>query len=321
MTEPASPLPSYPSPLTIGQILDRIFRLFRAQIRLFLKIASLPAAAMVVMYGIIFGTMFMVAGFPRPGQTPPDPFKAMTVLLPVSFLAGLAFIILYAIFEAAGTHAALQANLGSPVTFREAYAVAFQNAGRCLRLMLLRVLWIGLPALGCFGLIGALMMPLFRDSKPAPDAVLVWLPILFLMYFGSFVYAIIMGLRLSLALPACLSENLTARTALQRTVALTRKAKGRIFVVVLVVYALGYAVVLVFEFAGFVLAILGMFLASGLHLPAVVGFIGFGIVGLCMVAAMFVYIAALVAGFTLALAVLYHDQRLRIDGVPAGEPA
>jgi hypothetical protein len=42
-------------------------------------------------------------------------------------------------------------------------------------------------------------------------------------------------------------------------------------------------------------------------------------------AALFLWIAALAAGYTMAFAVLYHDQRLRVEGIaplaPAGEPA
>jgi hypothetical protein len=36
-----------PGPLTLGQILDRIFKLFRANVALFLQIASLLVAAVI----------------------------------------------------------------------------------------------------------------------------------------------------------------------------------------------------------------------------------------------------------------------------------
>jgi len=106
-----SPASFGPVPLTIGQILDRIFRLFRGHFRLFLQIGSVLAAALFVIYGLVFGALFLAGVFPVAGHAP-DPIRMIEVLFPSMFVAGIAFMAVYAIFEAAGTHAALQANLG-----------------------------------------------------------------------------------------------------------------------------------------------------------------------------------------------------------------
>jgi hypothetical protein len=95
----------------------------------------------------------------------------------------------------------------------------------------------------------------------------------------------------------------------------------------LAIYAAGYVAMMAFEMVGFAVAGVGVLLASVLHLhvskPGVVmGMIVLGVVG---AAALFLWIAALAAGYTMAFAVLYHDQRLRVEGIaplaPAGEPA
>jgi hypothetical protein len=146
----APPLSIGPMPLTFGQILDRVFRLFRSNFVLFIRIASVLTGALFVIYGTVFGSLFLLGLFPHPGQ-PPDPFKMAAVLVPAIFLAGVGFMFAYAIFEGAETYAALQANLGVKVTFREAYRFALDNAGRIAWLMILRQLWIGLPAFAIYG--------------------------------------------------------------------------------------------------------------------------------------------------------------------------
>jgi hypothetical protein len=311
-----------PVPLTIGQILDRIFGLFRGHFRLFLQIGSVLAAALFVIYGLVFGALFLAGVFPIPGHAP-DPIRMIEVLLPSAFVAGIAFIAVYAIFEAAGTHSALQANAGIEVTFRGAYRVGLQNAGRLIWLMILRQLWIGLPVLGVFVLTAGLALALFRHGgEPAPGPIFVAFPLLFLAYFGSLAYAIIMLLRLAVALPVCVAEGVTARAALKRSLVLTRNAKGRIFLVLLVVYAAGYAAMMVVQFICMAVIMCGALLGTAFHVQwsTPLAAIGIGLAVLFLVAAMFIWIAAQAATYAIAFAVLYQDQILRIDGVAPVSP-
>ena len=53
------------------------------------------------------------------------------------------------------------------------------------------------------------------------------------LLIGAVVYGIIMGLRYSLAVPACAVENLTARAAIRRSIQLTKGSRGRIFMLAL----------------------------------------------------------------------------------------
>jgi hypothetical protein len=314
-------------PLTTGKILDRIFRLLRANFLVFLRIAIVPAASMLAMYGVIGAVLFALGVFRGPHH-PPDAFRLAEVLLPVGCIAGLAFGLIYALFEAAGTYAALQANLGVKVSFHAAYRVAMKKAGRYLWLMILRQFWIGLPILTCYAIIAGVVLTFVSKGMVSNQGIyFAVFPLVVLMYLGSMVYAMIAALRLSLALPACIAENAAAAVALRRSLALTRNAKGRIFVVMLAIYAAGYVAMMAFEMVGFAVAGVGVLLASVLHLhvskPGVVmGMIVLGVVG---AAALFLWIAALAAGYTMAFAVLYHDQRLRVEGIaplaPAGEPA
>jgi hypothetical protein len=118
------------------------------------------------------------------------------------------------------------------------------------------------------------------------------------------------------------AEGLTASAAIKRSFQLTRGAKGRIFLVMLVIYAALYAGIFVAEIVMGVAAAIGVGVAAaaGLHLAAPWSYIGLGLLGLCGLAAMILFTALTYAAVTTALAVLYHDQRLRKDGPPPATP-
>jgi hypothetical protein len=325
MNDSLPPLPPFAGyyPLTIGQILDRIFRLLRGHIGLFLRIACVPAAGFFLIYACI-GVALLAAGVFSNGVAHPDPIRILWAVFPAAMVAGLGYSLLYAVFEAAGTYAALQANQEVKASFREAYGVALENAGRFVWMMILRILWIGLPSLLTYALFGGLAVWLFpRGGNPSPGLLFLLVPLFFLAYLGSMAYAIIMGLRLALALPACVTENLTAVAALKRSLALTRNAKGRIFLVLLVVYAAGYVAFLLLEAVLFAVVGVGALAASAAHVRFDTGWVvaGIAVVALILLAALFLFTAALAASYAIAFAVLYHDQRLRVDGVPPVSPA
>jgi membrane-anchored glycerophosphoryl diester phosphodiesterase (GDPDase) len=149
-----------------------------------------------------------------------------------------------------------------------------------------------------------------------------------LLFFAAMVYGVIIAMRLSLAFPASLAEGLTTRASLRRSGQLTRGAKGRIFLVLLVIYALGYAAEMVGFFVLAEILGVGALILMALHvqLASVVGIVAGAIAALCLFAFIFLWAALFWAAFSIAIAVLYHDQRLRIEGPPPaplqpGEPA
>src|ERR1035437_10255024 len=96
------------------------------------------------------------------------------------------------------------------------------------------MLVIELVMFGGMGILSA------NNAEPNP-ALFLLIPLIALLFIGAMVYGVIIAMRLSLAFPAALAEGLTAVAALRRSGQLTKGAKGRIFLVLLVVYALGYA--------------------------------------------------------------------------------
>ena len=157
-------------------------------------------------------------------------------------------------------------------------------------------------------------MQLFAMGKSGPLTPLVYMiPLGMLLIIAALVYGVIMAIRLSLAFPASLGEDITACAALRRSGQLTQGAKGRIFLVLLVIYALGYAAEMVGILAlGAVVGIGALVMAAcGVQMSSVTGILGIVLASLCFAAFLYLWTTLLWSAFSTSFAVLYHDQRLR----------
>jgi uncharacterized membrane protein len=75
------------------------------------------------------------------------------------------------------------------------------------------------------------------------------------LFIVALVYGIWMSLRYSLAVPACVVEEMPAAQALKRSVALSEGSRGRIFVMALLVYAVKMLLGMLFGFPIIVFAV------------------------------------------------------------------
>lgn len=318
---PAFAGPDYRGPMTISQILDRTFRLVRSHFKLFIGIGAVPAVVSFVLMAVIEAA-FMFPVF-RHFPKPPDPESLAhlfnpAIFVPLFLIYTVISLCVFALYLAAATRAATQADLGISISMSEAWREAFNRAGRYIWLLVLLYAITFLPAfvieLATFGA-GALLT-LGNTNQNVLVFVLIMLGML--LFFGAFVFGILMALRLSLAFPACVVEGLTATVALKHSNLLTRGAKGRIFVVLLVLYLACYvftmALFVVLGALGSIFALLGM--AFSIPLASPLGYAAIGFVGLCALTGFMLYIALSWAALTTALAVIYHDQRLRHDAPP-----
>lgn len=329
MSDSSFPTPPYPPtpvappfgmvfPMTFGQILDRIFRLIHSHWKPFVGIGFMPIGAIVVLEGLVFAGLALAGVFKQP---PPQPNVAaiLWIVLPAALLFIPAILLAYGVYYAAASYAALQADRGLKVTAGEALRHAWSKAGRYVWLMVLRSLIVAIPifllviAVG----LGGLLLGLARPGNANPAALFFLIPLAILSYLGAIVYAVIMSLRLSLAFPACVQEGLTARRAITRSGALTQGAKGRIFLMLVVIYAIGYAAVMVFYAIGlFVFAIGALAGAGHMHNMTPLGYFGIGLLIVCAVVLVLLWSLLLMAAYSVAFAVFYRDQRLRKDGPP-----
>jgi hypothetical protein len=314
---PVIPLETALAPPSIGQILDRIFQLMKAHWRLFLGVAAIPIAA-----GAVIGAALLGAMLPAIIQVVKDQPQVLAATAgppPVWLLAAIfgvnpLFLAIFAIYLAAASFAANRADRGVGVTVWQAYDEVRKRWGRYLYLMVLCVLCTMVPLLVGITLFGT-GAAFFGLVHASPTAAFLLVPLFVMFSVGSLITIIVVMLRLAVAFPACVEEDLTAWAAVRRSFMLTRNSMGRIFVVMLVIYAITYAVILVL--VGVVLAVVAIGAVVGIaaHVtpgsPVFYVLIGLGI--LIYALAIAIYTALSYAAITTAMAVIYHDQKRRIE--------
>jgi len=318
MNEPADRLsfgPAHQFPMTFGQILDRIFRLMRSQLKLFIAVSTVPAVAMVLMMALFFAIAFIPIISQLPKQ--PDPALMFRLMIPSMLFIMPLSLVVFALYLAASIHAAMQADLGIPITFRETYQVAWKRIGRYLWLLFLAYIIAFLPMLVIELLMFAGMGLITAGHTEFSPGYFFVIPLGMLLFIAVLVYGIIMAIRLSLAFPASLAEDLTAYSALRRSGQLTKGANGRIFLVLFAIFIFGYAAEMVGWVALMAVFGVGFLAAVALHmeLASVAGIAGIVLYALCILTFFYLWTALLWSAFTTALAVLYHDQRLRKEGL------
>ena len=320
--------------MPFGVMLDRVYRILRDHLKVFLGIAAVPGVAMMLLYGAVMGILFAYLWpyMAKNGTAPatPDPAVMMRIMTPAIVLATIAFMIpflaVFAFYLAAAFHAAIKIDSGIGTSIRESYENAWSRMGRSFVLLI----WIYFRAFGLalailcafFGAFG-LLTPAGANHAP-PLAVVAIFPVIMLLYFAAYVYGIIVALRLSLAFPAWMEEGLTAGEAMKRSNRFTYGSKGRIFLLLLVIYAISYACFMVVYIVGFLVFGIGALAMAALqiHPTAPWSFVAIGVAVVILLCFLYVWMALLYGSGVVTLSVVYHDQRRRMDApLPAQLPA
>jgi hypothetical protein len=309
--------------MSVGQILERVLRLLRVNLGAFVGIGALPFLVIFGTYGIILGALFgsgllpNLANFPGSSGIPHgERFIGIfglcyVLLIPV-------WLFFYGLYYGASTYAAVQADQGLKVTAMESFRHGWSRIGGYTWLLLVRSLIIVLPIFVFAMIAGVVVLALgLNPSKEAGTAAMfILIPLVVLCYLGFFVYAILMMLRFSLAFPACMHEGIGAWDSIKRSGVLTNGAKGRIFLVLLVIYAISYAVMMVVYMFGFFA--FGIVMAVGgnkLQDPSPLTIAFLVIAGLIALVLILLFSALLMGAYSIAFAVFYRDQLLRQEGL------
>jgi hypothetical protein len=230
-------------PLTLGEILDRTAELYRNHFVLFAGIFAPYAGAALVLNLLLIGLEVLLKNAHATNL-------ALWVPLVAGFFEILILGILFGPVVASVSRAVAWVNMGQPATIRGAYQSTFSQLGRYLWLMTITffVVWTPLALLyGCFFGVMAYNIKGFgtpggiaaqQASMADPKTMLaigMAALVFFILIFPVGAYTIVMGLRYALALPACVVENTPARASLRRAIDLSKGARGRIFVLGLLV--------------------------------------------------------------------------------------
>jgi len=287
-------------PLTLGELLDRSFSLYRRHFWLFVGIMALPS-----LLGLAFG--LLVALFnPQPGSpgsAAPD-VNAAEILGAVLWFAAamigmlVVYFITYAVALGATTVAVSQLYMGRQTSIREAYLPLRGRVGRLALLLVLvsiRLVGIVFLAFMMFGIAAAL--------GTAGSPLLAGLVGVF-GFAGAFLLWVWTALRYAVSVPAAVLEDETASDAIRRSIELTRGSLLRVFVLLIFTMVITYAVLAMFQ---------GPFLIAGAMagpdsstffwmnlLGTITGSIGGALTAPLMI---------------VAFAVLYYDLRVRNEGL------
>jgi hypothetical protein len=213
-------------PLSLGELLDRTFSLYRSRFWLFAGIASMAAAVELV---------FAALGRILLHHYSKDSATLYGGALIVTYIAGTIYFFVYSVTQAATSFAMAEAYLSRPVTI-----------GTAMRAVIGKwYAWIGIgiwQAWSAGWILMALFVPFIAVTAlkiafgPSSEVLLIVLMVL--LFIGAAVYGVIAYIRNSLAAPVKVVEGGPVRRAMRRSKALSDGAKGRIFVLGLIVWAL-----------------------------------------------------------------------------------
>ena len=303
---PPPPPPPMFRPLSTGEILDRAMALYRQNFWLFAgigagaaAISTLSSAVRLIFIGSPKPSLLGMAAAKNPLLTAPD-MAALARMELFALPLALVFVIAYGISKAAAVKAVMELSQGRSISAAEAYRSIGRRWLEWFGIVLRQywaVVWpIGLGVLVWIGAIAA-AAGLFKNN-PAVVGVMALVGFVFLL--AGMVLGILNYLRVSLAEVAGVVEGLGVNASLRRSRMLVAGRKGRIFLALLLVYAL-YMVA-----AGLQLpfAMLAQASRGSAHVLLVVGALVVGFVATSLV----LPIASI--GFTL----FYLDERVRREG-------
>ena len=289
-------------PLSLGEVLDRSFSLYRSRFPLFAAITMVSAAGYTVAQGVSLATASRLLHSPLTTPTGNSPVAVLTQLRMVStaqarsYAVLLLFFLVSAVTQAASAWAVAELYLQKPVDARSALKTVAPRWARWIGI----ALWQMASAFSIPAVLLLLALALSMRSHSVGLAALGGV-LLALAFFGGFPAGVVLYLRNALAVPAAAVEELTVQQAMQRSKVLTRGSKGRIFVVLLVAFVL-------LEVVGVLQAPLGVLVVLGRGgAPALLR----GLALLLTFAGHTVVAPVAAIGLTL----MYFDQRVRLEAL------
>jgi hypothetical protein len=287
-------------PLTLGELLDRSFSLYRRHFWLFVGIMALPSL-LALAFGVVVAIFNpqpadpeSLSGEPRPAAV----LGAIVWFAGAMIGMGVVYFITYAVALGATTVAVSEIYMDRPATIRSAYSLLAGKVGRLALLLLLISIRLFAVLAGA-SLASAILATIAAGLSPILAGLTAVVGI-----FLAFVLTGWFALRYAVAVPAAVLEDETSSDAIRRSIDLTRGSRGRVFVLLLFTMIVTYAVLLVFQ-GPFV----AMGMVSGPEAPAffwtnLLGTIS-GSIGGALTAPLMI----------VAFAVLYYDLRVRKEGL------
>lgn len=292
-------------PLTLGELFDRAFTLYRRNLWLFVGITAVPSVLALAMTitGQIGQMLFIKTALAGKAGQPPDPAAFLTAfgLFGAAAVLMVVYIVLYMVALGATTFAVSEVNVGRRVTIAEMYGKMRGRVGALVRLALL----IGVRMIGLMIAAGVFMgLAIGLSALISPIVAVVAGGLSLIMFIGLVVLWVYLVLRWAVCVPALVIERLGARASLKRSIELTKGRRGRVFLLLLCATIVTYATVVIFQ---------GPFIfGSMMATPGTAQWLWMTILG--------GIVGTIGATFTtpfliIGLALLYYDARMRDEGL------
>lgn len=226
-------------PMTLGQVLDTTFSLYKRNFWLFAGITALPFL-LVLLFQVIAAAVDSPSG--RASQS-----TAISTNLIGGVVAGAAigvifYLVILGYTQAATIFAVSDLYLARSATVRGSFG---KVGPKILRIMLIFFIGIiaGILAIFVVSLVVGILVAIFRSPLLIfPALIVVAVP------------ALILFCRLALWIPSAMLENVGAVSSFQRSMHLTQGYASQIFLIYLLVGALTYAAILIFQLPFFAIA-------------------------------------------------------------------
>ncbi|MGA2351614.1 MAG: hypothetical protein ABSF70_14355 [Terracidiphilus sp.] len=300
-------------PSTLGEILDRTAQLYRSRFLVFLGISIVPTG---VVLALAFVVALVVAWWSWAGASSVSSETGYVLVVvfstAVTLVALPVLLVAASLSSAAINHAVSRVYLGETATIRDAYKSVWRRGWRYVGLYLLRALFIWLLPLAAWILVVVLGAVLAAEAKKAGmgDAASVLLGLLAVLAIIALLgYMLWIALRLALAFPACVAEQIGAWSSVKRSSLLSTGTKGRIFLLYLLGMALGWILSIGITIPlTIILALL-----PGMNNPQHAQTMGMAML-FVIYGATFLVQAFIQPVYGIALVLFYYDQRIRIEG-------
>jgi hypothetical protein len=273
-------------PMTLGEVLDTTFSLYKRNFWLFAGITALPFLLI-----LIFQLLAAAAGItgPRTNQTPTVSLSNLAGAMAGGAIVLILYFLMVGYAHAATVFAVSDLYLARTATVRGAFARVGAKAFRVLLIFFLIFLAV-FVAIFVFAIVAGIVGAIFGSP------LIIW-PLIIL----AFIPALIFFCRTAVAIPTAMLEDTGAVSSLQRSMHLTRGYGLQVFLIYLLVGFLTYAGIIVFQLP---------FLSLATKAAASHQALSFGIVVLQHLAS---FISQVLIGpiATIAMSLMYYNLRVR----------
>jgi hypothetical protein len=217
-------------PMTLGEVLDRTFKLYKNHFWLFAGISAIPSGILLLLHVANSALVGYQATAGRsPGSPAPIPSTAIATGLAVGAALGIAYLALWSYGQAATVFAVSDLYLGSGASIRESYK---RVGAKALRVFFIFFLTLIVCVVG------------------------------FLLFI---IPGIILGCRAAISVPVAMLEDTRSVRSIERSMQLTKGHTIEVFVILLMVGAMSYMVTMLLQIPFFVAIIMA---AAAHHTPS-----------------------------------------------------